>query len=233
MVQRLPDAVLWDMDGTLVDTEPYWMASEAAVVSRHGGTWTHEQGLHLVGNDLLVSARIIREQTGIARSLEEIIEEIIGGVVDRVRNDGAPWRPGALELLAALHDAAVPCALVTMSYAVLADTVIEQAPPGTFATVVTGDQVTHGKPDPEPYLAAAQRLGVDARRCVVIEDSTVGVTAALASGARTIAVPLMVAIEPQPGLNRLRSLDGVGLELISRVAAGEHIDQVDPACAGL
>ncbi|MHB1289314.1 HAD family hydrolase [Georgenia sp.] len=232
-MQRLPDAVLWDMDGTLVDTEPYWMASEAAVVSRHGGTWTHEQGLQLVGNDLLVSARIIREQTGIARSLEEIIEEIIGGVVDRVRTDGAPWRPGALELLAALRDAAVPCALVTMSYAVLADTVVEQVPPGTFAAVVTGDQVTHGKPDPEPYLAAAQHLGVDAHRCVAIEDSTVGVAAALASGARTIAVPLMVPIEPQPGLNRLRSLDGVGLELISRVAAGEHIDQVDPASAWL
>lgn len=228
-MQRLPEAVLWDMDGTLVDTEPYWMTSETAVVSRRGGTWTHEQGLQLVGNDLMDSTRIIREQTGIPGTDEEIIDEIITGVVERVRAEGAPWRPGALELLAALGSAGVPCALVTMSYAVLADAVVEQAPEGSFATVVTGDQVSRGKPDPEAYLVAAERLGVDPARCVAIEDSTVGVASAIGSGARTIAVPLFVPIEPRPGLTRLRSLEGVGLDLIGRVAAGERFDELEPA----
>lgn len=227
-MRSLPDAVLWDMDGTLVDTEPYWMAAETAVVSRHGGTWTHQQGLQLVGNDLLVSARVIREQTGIPGTDEEIIGQIISEVVEHVRADGAPWRPGALELLATLRAAGVPCALVTMSYAVLADAVVEQAPAGTFAVVVTGDQVTRGKPDPEPYLLAAERLGVDVRRTVAIEDSSVGVASALASGAHTIAVPLMVPIEPRDGLSRLRSLEGVGLDLVVAVAGGARLDELEP-----
>jgi HAD superfamily hydrolase (TIGR01509 family) len=227
--RQLPDAVLWDMDGTLVDTEPYWMASETAVVSAHGGTWTHEQGLQLVGNDLVTSARIIQEQTGIGGRPEDLVEEILAGVVAQVREHGAPWRPGALELLAELRAAEVPCALVTMSYESFAGAVVEVAPAGTFQAVVTGDQVRLGKPHPEAYLTAAERLGVDVRRCVAIEDSTVGVTAALASGARTIAVPLMVEVAAQDTLSRLRSLEGVDLDLLARVLGGEVVDELAPA----
>ncbi|MPV35723.1 HAD-IA family hydrolase [Georgenia subflava] len=217
------------MDGTLVDTEPYWMAAETAVVSRHGGTWTHEQGLQLVGNDLLTSARIIQEQTGIPGAPEALVTEILGGVVSRVLEHGAPWRPGALRLLAALRGAGVPCALVTMSYAALADAVVQAAPTGSFEAVVTGDQVTLGKPHPEAYLTAAERLGVDVTRCVAIEDSTVGVTAALASGARTVAVPMMVPVPARDTLSRLRSLEHADVELLSRVLAGEVVDELEPS----
>ncbi|WP_448071902.1 HAD family hydrolase [Georgenia yuyongxinii] len=225
----LPAAVLWDMDGTLVDTEPYWMASETALASRHGGTWTHEQGLQLVGNDLITSARIIKAQTGVPGTDEEIVEQLLAGVVERVRTQGAPWRPGALALLARLRGAGVPCALVTMSYDVFAGAVLEAAPPGTFDVVVTGDQVERGKPDPEAYLTAAGRLGVDVTRCVAIEDSPPGVAAAVASGARTIAVPLLVPIEAQEGLSRLRTLEDVGVELLGRVADGDVVDDFEPA----
>jgi HAD superfamily hydrolase (TIGR01509 family) len=223
--RRLPDAVLWDMDGTLVDTEPYWMASETAVVSRHGGTWTQEQGLQLVGNDLITSARIIQEQTGIGGDPADLVEEILAGVVAQVHENGAPWRPGALELLGRLRSAGVPCALVTMSYESFAGAVVEAAPAGTFQEVVTGDQVTRGKPHPEAYLTAAERLGVDPARCIAFEDSTVGVTAALASGARTIAVPLMVEVAAQDTLSRLRSLEGVDLDLLARILDGEVVDE--------
>ena len=225
-MRQLPDAVLWDMDGTLVDTEPYWMAAETAVVSRHGDTWTQEQGLQLVGNDLITSARIIQEQTGIGGAPEDLVEEILAGVVARVRENGAPWRPGALELLGELGSAGVPCALVTMSYESFASAVVEAAPAGTFQAIVTGDQVSRGKPHPEAYLTAAERLGVDVTRCVAIEDSTVGVTAALASGARTIAVPLMVEVAAQDTLSRLRSLEGADLDLLARVLDGEVVDEL-------
>ncbi|WP_240645938.1 HAD family phosphatase [Georgenia sp. SYP-B2076] len=226
---HLPAAVLWDMDGTLVDTEPYWMAAETAVVSRHGGTWTTLQALELVGNDLITSAQIIRARTGIPGTDEEIVAEILAGVVARVAADGAPWRPGALELLAGLRAAGVPCALVTMSYQVLADAVVAAAPAGAFDAVVTGDQVSHGKPHPEAYLTAARRLGVDITRCVAIEDSSVGVAAALASGARTIAVPLMVPVAAQDSLSRLRSLADADLDLLGRVLGGEVVDALEPA----
>lgn len=223
--RQLPDAVLWDMDGTLVDTEPYWMAAETAVVARHGGTWTQEQGLQLVGNDLITAARIIQEQTGIGGDPADLVEEILAGVVAQVQENGAPWRPGALELLAELRSVGVPCALVTMSYESFAGAVVASAPAGSFQEVVTGDQVTRGKPHPEAYLTAAERLGVAPTRCIAIEDSTVGVTAALASGARTIAVPLMVEVAAQDTLSRLRSLEGVDLDLLARILDGEVVDE--------
>ncbi|MDD9205709.1 HAD family phosphatase [Georgenia sp. 10Sc9-8] len=222
----MPAAVLWDMDGTLVDTEPYWMAAEVAVVSARGGSWTAEQGLQLVGNALPTSARIILEQTGIPGDPEDLVTELLSAVVERVRSTGAPWRPGAIELLEQLRERSVPCALVTASYTPLAQAVVDAAPPGVFATVVTGDVVTNGKPHPEPYLTAAERLGVDPDRCVALEDSPAGVTSATAAGARTVAVPLMVPVPPRPGLSRLSTLDGVGPDLLARVANGEVIDEV-------
>ncbi|WP_418608021.1 HAD family hydrolase [Georgenia sp. SUBG003] len=139
---------------------------------------------------------------------------------------GRPGGRGALEILAELRSAGVPCALVTMSYESFAGAVVAAAPAGTFQEVVTGDQVTRGKPHPEAYLTAAERLGVDPARCIAVEDSTVGVTAALASGARTIAVPLMVQVAAQDTLSRLRSLEGVGLDLLARILAGEVVDEL-------
>ena len=229
LIPPLPAAVLWDMDGTLVDTEPYWMATETELVARHGGSWTHEQALQLVGNDLRTSAAIIKAQTGLPGTEEEIVAELLTGVIARVREHGAPWRPGARELLAALGEAGVPCALVTMSWTSFADAVVSAAPAGTFAAVVTGDEVTHGKPHPEAYLTAAERLGVDPAACVAVEDSPTGVTAALASGARTIAVPLMLPVDPRPGLSRLASLADADLGLLARVAGGEVVDALEPA----
>ena len=222
----LPAAVLFDMDGTLVDTEPYWLATEHEVVERHGGTWSHEQGLRLVGHDLLTAARIILDETGIPVGPDALVGELVAGVVERMRREGTPWRPGAQALLARLLAAGVPCALVTMSYAAVTTAVVEGSPAGTFATVVSGDQVTHGKPHPEPYLTAASRLGVDVHRCVAIEDSPVGTTSALASGARTIAVPLMVDVAARPGLSRLRSLESLDLVLLGRILDGEDVDEV-------
>ena len=96
-----PAAVLWDMDGTLVDTEPYWIATEFALAERHGATWSTEHALNLVGNDLLTSGRYIREHMGLELSPEEIVEELLDGVVARVR-EAVPWRPGARELLETL-----------------------------------------------------------------------------------------------------------------------------------
>ncbi|WP_406830901.1 HAD family phosphatase [Pedococcus sp. KACC 23699] len=204
----LPAAVLWDMDGTLVDTEPYWISAEHAIVEEAGGVWSDEYAHQLVGNDLMVSAQFIRDNSPVELEPVEIIEELLRRVVLQVR-EHVPWRPGAIELLDALNAAGVPNALVTMSWRSLADSVVGSLPEGTFAAVITGDEVEHGKPHPEPYLAAARSLGVDVADCVAIEDSPTGVRSAVSAGVPTIAVPHVVPVPVTVGAVQVPSLRGV------------------------
>jgi len=206
-----PDAVLWDMDGTLVDTEPYWIAAEFEVASRYGGTWDHDRAKLLVGADLLDAGRSMRELAGIDVTPEQIVDELLDSVVESIRQE-IPWRPGARELLAALNDADIPCALVTMSWRRFAEPVVDALPRNSFRVIVTGDEVARGKPHPEPYLEAARRLGVAPRRCLAIEDSPTGVASATAAGCVVVAVPNVVAVPPGPGHTLLESLTELDLD---------------------
>ncbi|WP_435743859.1 HAD family hydrolase [Nocardioides sp. SYSU DS0663] len=206
----LPAAVLWDMDGTLVDTEPYWIDTEFELAERYDGTWSREHALALVGNDLMVSARYIRAHMGIDLAAEEIVEALLDGVVSRVERS-VPWCAGAREQLVALAEAGVPCALVTMSWRRFVEPILAELPAGTFAAVVTGDQVTRGKPHPEPYLNAAALLGVEPADCLAVEDSATGATSAAAAGCRVLVVPNHVEVPPGPRRAFAASL--VGLDL--------------------
>jgi HAD superfamily hydrolase (TIGR01509 family) len=188
-----PQAVLWDFDGTLVDTEPYWIEEEYALVEEHGGAWSQEHALNLVGNDLLVSGAYIREHGGVDLEPAAIVDRLLDGVVARIR-ERVPWRPGAVELLAGLRAAGVPCGLVTMSYERFVAPVLAALPVGTFATVVTGDAVTVGKPHPEPYLTAAALLGVNPEHCLAVEDSNTGAKSAVAAGCTVLVVPNHVPV---------------------------------------
>jgi HAD superfamily hydrolase (TIGR01509 family) len=216
----LPAAVLWDMDGTLIDTEPHWIAAETELVEAHGGVWTHEDGAAMVGNPMAVAVVALQER-GVTRSAEEIAAFLNGRVGAGVAA-GVPWQPGAHELLLALRDAGVPMALVTSSFRVLAEPFARTV--GLFDVVVAGDDVTRPKPDPEPYLTAARLLGVPVEECVAVEDSRSGVASAVASGARVVAVEVMQPIEARPGLSRVRSLVDVGLDDLARVAGGDVLD---------
>ncbi|ABS03329.1 HAD family hydrolase [Kineococcus radiotolerans] len=223
-----PAAVLWDMDGTLVDTEPHWIAAETALLGRYGASWTHEQALSLVGNALPESGRVLaahlEAETGVRLDPAAVVAELVEAVVAQV-SAAVVWRPGAVELLEALAGAGVPCALVTMSYRSLAETVARVLP-GAFAVVVAGDEVERGKPAPDPYLRAAELLGVDPARCVVLEDSPTGIASGEAAGCRVVACPHMVPIPPAPGRSRVASLAEVDLAVLARVAAGEVVDTV-------
>ncbi|WP_277050645.1 HAD family hydrolase [Ruania albidiflava] len=220
----LPAAVLWDMDGTLVDTEPYWMAAEVALSAEHGGTWDENLALDLVGMSLEASAAELQARAGIRGTITEIVHELLARVVMQVRSNGVPWQPGARELLTAVREAGVPSALVTMSWKPLSDVVLAGIPAGTFDVVVTGDGVDQGKPHPEPYLRAASALGVHPSACVAIEDSLPGIASATAAGTRVLAVQAKVPVPPAPGRNRLASLEQVGLADLRRIAAGELYD---------
>lgn len=218
----LPAAVLFDMDGTLVDTEPYWMRAEREIVEAHGATWTHEDALGAVGQALVTTGTMLRD-AGVPLEPAEIVAWLVARVNDQLR-ETVPWRPGVLELIEELGAAQVPCAMVTMSYRSQAEVVAGGAPAGTFTHLVTGDEVTHGKPHPEPYLVAAGLLGVPIEECVAIEDSGPGITSALASGARTLGVPNEVPVPPRPGLSRAASLKQVDLEMLGRMLSGEVVD---------
>ena len=196
------------MDGTLVDTEPYWMEEELALAERYGGTWTHDQALQVVGFDLLVAARLMRTQMGIDLAPERMVEELLDGVIARVQRT-VPWRAGARELLASLRAADVPCALVTMSYARFVEPIVAALPSGTFDVVITGDAVDRGKPHPEPYLAAARALDVRAGDCLAIEDSTTGATSASAAGCVVLVAPLHVTVPTGERRLFVDSLEGL------------------------
>ncbi len=201
-----PAAVLWDMDGTLVDTEPYWLAAETELVHAWGGHWTLQDGLGLVGSSLTNSARVI-ESRGVKLEPDEIIQLLTDRVLEQL-DHSVPWRPGSHEMLVAVRESGVPMALVTMSIRRMADSIAEAAGFPAFDVVVAGDEVVNGKPDPEAYLRAARALSVDIRDCLAIEDSEFGVAAAVASGATTLALPLHVPLPESPSYTRWESLEG-------------------------
>jgi HAD superfamily hydrolase (TIGR01509 family) len=169
------------MDGTLVDTEPYWMAAETPLVERFGGTWTHDDGLGMVGLGLEDAARIL-QGAGVRMEVDEIVAHLTEEVMRQLREEGVPFRPGARELLRDLRDAGIPTALVTMSMS-------------RMARVITGDDVARPKPHPDPYLQACEALGVDPADTVAFEDSITGTRSAIAAGTATVGIPHMVPLD--------------------------------------
>jgi HAD superfamily hydrolase (TIGR01509 family) len=191
-------AVLWDMDGTLVDSEPIWARVQIDLLTSLGATWTIEDCVDLVGSDLgdAVKVWMSRIPAG-AIEPDELAGRMYGEVIRSLKEE-VVFRPGAVELLQALKRDGVPCALVSASYRVMIDAVLGHLPPDPFEVIVAGDEVTLGKPHPEPYLTAAAKLGVDPAQCVVIEDSITGTQAGTAAGAYVVAVPQWVAIPEAP-----------------------------------
>ncbi len=211
------EAVLFDMDGTLCDTEPAWMAAEWAIAHRYGAEWTQEDSLSLVGFDLRDSGAYIKRRMGLDLTPDEIVYEMIAGVVAWVGSSGVDWRPGALDLVVGCNEAGLPTALVTMSYRALTDVIVDAMPRGRFEAVVVGDEVRRGKPSPDAYLDAAAALGVKPEACVAIEDSPTGVAAAEAAGCLVLAVPNQVALTPGDSVRLHDTLEGLTVQTLRRL----------------
>lgn len=185
-VGKAPGALLCDLDGTLIDSEPLWADAVGRMAARHGVAWSRDDDELIVGWALPAVADVLR-----ARGVDAPAETIVTDLHDDVRVAMAgrpPWRPGAYDVLAAAAGLGLPSALVTMTYRGLAMATADAAPAGALDRVVAGDDVAHGKPDPEAYLTAARLLGVDPGACVVLEDSKVGLAAGLAAGCWVVAV---------------------------------------------
>lgn len=221
--------MLWDMDGTIVDTEPYWIQAESELVAAHGGTWSEEQAEGLVGQALTFSARVL-QAAGVELSVRDIIDTLTAQVTAKVR-ESVPWRPGARELLQDLRERGIPCALVTMSEQMLANEVERQLPAGTFDLLVTGDMVERGKPHPEAYELAFDRLSslhpLEKDRVVAIEDSIPGVTAARSAGLVTLGVPHFVPLPPDSAHHEWSTLAGRSVDELgelTRFRGGQGTD---------
>jgi HAD superfamily hydrolase (TIGR01509 family) len=206
-------AVLFDMDGTICDTEPAWMATEHRMAQTYGAEWTTEDGLALVGNNLLDSGAYIKRRMGLDMSPAQIVDELLDGVIKEIRQTGVEWRPGAIDLIEACNADGLPIALVTMSYRSFAAAVLEGMPgDGRFDVVITGEDVERGKPAPDAYLEAAAQLAVDPASCVAIEDSPTGARSAHAAGCAVVVVPNHVPVPLDPGMREISTLSGVSPE---------------------
>ncbi|KWV32979.1 HAD family hydrolase [Micromonospora rifamycinica] len=207
--------MLFDMDGTLVDSEKLWDIALYELATAYGGTLTAAARRAMVGTSMAASMRLLHDDLGQPERDPRVSAEWIHARILELFRTGLRWRPGALTLLRAVRAAGIPTALVTSSGRALVEVALDTLGRGSFDAVVCGDEVDSAKPHPEPYLTAARLLGVPIGRCVAIEDSPAGVASALAAGAAVLAVPAEVPLPPTDGVHQVESLTAADLELLA------------------
>jgi len=215
LTSRHPAAVLFDMDGTLVDSEKLWDIALQELAESYGGTLSDAARRAITGTSMAESMRIVHDDLGQPERDPAASAAWIDARILELFRSGLRWRPGAMALLRAVRAAGIPTALVTSSGRPLVEVALETLGRDSFDAVVCGDEVAAPKPDPEPYLTAARLLRVPIERCVAIEDSRTGVASALAAGAAVLAVPAEVPLPPTDGVHQLDSLAGADLDLLA------------------
>ena len=213
---NLPFAVLWDLDGTLIDSEPYWQESEIALAADHNSTWNEDDSLSLIGKSLYESSALLKERFSSELHPNEIIDRLTNHVVSRLENE-ILWRPGARELLLQLRLAGIKTALVTMSMRRMAVAVANSVGFDAFDLVVAGDDVNFGKPHPEAYQTAASKLGFSVENCIALEDSPTGLASAEAAGIRTLGIENLVPLPDAPNRTVVDSLEGIDLDKLMAI----------------
>jgi HAD superfamily hydrolase (TIGR01509 family) len=216
-----PWAVLLDLDGTLVDTEGLWWAAESEVFAGLGHVLEEAHRAVVVGGPMARSLGHLMEVTGTTATLAELMHAVNSRFEHLVAR-GAPLMPGARRLLTELTAHAVPTALVSASHRRTIDVMLRSLGPEHFAFTLAGDEIGRTKPHPDPYLAAAARLGADPAHCVVVEDTLTGVASAEAAGCHVVAVPSVVPIPPAPGRTVVGSLEDLSVPFLRSLHTGVH-----------
>ncbi|MFE0463560.1 HAD family hydrolase [Kitasatospora sp. NPDC058965] len=216
----LPSAVLFDMDGTLVDTEHLWWEATEEVAAGIGYALGPVDLPEVLGHAVEHTAAHLDRVAAGSPGTAELASRLNGSFTAKVAAQVVP-RPGALALLASLRDAAVPTALVSASPRQVVDLVLTHLGRDWFTVTLAAEDTERTKPDPAPYLAAAARLGLDPARCVAVEDTPTGVASASAAGCAVLAVPSSdAAIPAGPGITLLSSLTLADLPLLAGLTAG-------------
>lgn len=218
-----PAGVLWDMDGTLIDSEKLWTVSLRELMERLGGRMTDRVRESVVGSNLDRTIRTLLAEAG-HEARPAAVAEAGRWLLDRTGElfrAGLPWRPGARGALRAVFEHGLPTALVTSTDRELTEIALDTLGREFFDVTVCGDEVEgRNKPDPWPYLLAARSLGVDPAECVVVEDSLTGLAAAEAAGCGVLVVPCEVAVSPGPRRVVRDSLIGVDVTFLGTILAG-------------
>jgi HAD superfamily hydrolase (TIGR01509 family) len=212
-------AVLFDMDGLLIDSEPLWFEVESEVMAQLGGQWSPADQQQLVGGSLGKSVDYMLGRASLDPSREEVGRWLVDGMTALLRERGVPVLPGARELLAEVTGAGLPSALVTSSERQIMEAVIPKLGMNFGATVCAED-VREGKPAAEPYLRAAQLLGVEPPDCIALEDSPNGVASAEAAGCLVVAVPSLLPIPTRAGRVVASSLSQLDLATLRGMLGG-------------
>jgi HAD superfamily hydrolase (TIGR01509 family) len=216
----MPDAVVFDLDGVIVDSESAWAQAKHELTDRAGGTWKPEATRAMLGMSSPEWSRYLRDELGVPMAVEEINANVVAAL-ERHYREALPLLPGAVDAVRRLA-ARWPLGLASSSNREIIDLVLEQTGlTEAFAVTVSSEEVARGKPAPDVYLEAARRLDVDPGRCVAIEDSSNGLRSAVAAGMGVVAIPNR-EFPPDPDALALAdavlgSIEELKPELVSRL----------------
>lgn len=224
-------AILWDHDGTLVETEPYWIEAELELTTLHGVAWSEEDALKCVGSPMRESAKIL-QQAGVQMEIDPIVEWLVDRVDRLMDEKGILWMPGVQELFAECAEQNIPCAIVSNAWRKVVEKTISGLPEASQAMIkftLTGDEMIVAKPDPWPFAHAAEVLGVAPENCIAIEDSLPGTLSAEAAGIPVVVVRGHVPVPAGPLRSRVIDLSDITLDRLQDVVNGTRLELAEVA----
>ena len=211
-------AVLFDMDGLFIDSEPDWHAAESEMMRSNGYDWKPEDQLKCLGGPLTRVTEYMSECLKGSKSPEQLANSIVTEMQKRMSGN-VSLMPGALEFSRELNQIGVPQALVSASPRLIVDAVLTGMNEKYFALSVAAGDIERTKPYPDPYLHAAKLLGVDINNCIIFEDSPTGLTAARASGAFVVGIPHLVEVPEEARLKIVKSFTEVSISSLDNWSA--------------
>ena len=222
-------AILFDMDGTLIDSEPLWLEAEIEIMEELGCNWDQQDQINCLGGPIDKTENYMQDRSNNIKPFGYFTEKL-DDVMEKKLSTKLYLIPNALEIINDCKRSELKIALVTASSGRLMKAVLKRFPVGIFDAVVSYDDVKRSKPDPEPYLLAAKTLGVDITNCVVLEDSLTGVQSGLSAGAQVIGIPHLVKMPSNPNLRVVESLSEINMDrlitwypfLASRISANDR-----------
>jgi HAD superfamily hydrolase (TIGR01509 family) len=200
------EAVFFDMDGLMVDSEPEWFLSEIEVTKPFGYDWLEVDQIACLGGPLSKVGQYMFDKCGQQQSPQYFTQTLIDSQVSRMRGN-TPTMPGAIELVRELQAEGIKTALVSASPRNIVDAVLDNLGHDLFPFSISADDVAKTKPDPEGYLKAATLSKTNISNCLIFEDSLTGMNAAIASGAYLIGVPHLVSIDESERVRVIKSLE--------------------------
>ena len=222
-------AILWDHDGTLVETEPYWIEAEFDLAARTGAQWTQEDAIGCVGSDMRESAHRM-QQAGVGdMTIDEIVEWLVDRVAGIMQERGILYLPGVQQIFAECQQQGIRCAVVSNAWRKVVEMTVSGLPEGVVEYILAGDEMVHAKPDPWPYAHAADVLGVSRENCVAIEDSLAGTLSAEAAGIAVVVVKGVQPVPAGPKRSRVFDLAEVHLDTLRSVVNGAQYDLAEVA----